>query len=91
MGCRAPRESTAAPRRGPSPALRIELADEGQQEVVYTLTPNDYEGRELTVTVHSGSSQAVDWPTDAYGYYDVIIITANTRDGFKRRYAGRIA
>ena len=81
---------TAAPRRGPSPALRIELANQGQQDVVYTLTPNDYEGRELTVTIHAGSSQAVDWPTDAYGYYDVII-TADTRDRFKRRYAGRIA
>ena len=81
---------SATPQPGPSPELQINLANEGQQDVVYTLTPNDYEGRELTVTVHSGGSQAVDWPTDAYGYYDVII-TANTGDGFKRRYAGRLA
>jgi hypothetical protein len=27
---------------------------------------------------------------DKYGYYDVVI-TANTSDGFRRRYAGRIA
>jgi phospholipase C len=32
----------------------------------------------------------VTWPVDADGYYDVII-TANTSDGFTRRYAGRIA
>jgi phospholipase C len=32
----------------------------------------------------------VSWPVDADGYYDVII-TANTNDGFTRRYAGRIA
>jgi phospholipase C len=32
----------------------------------------------------------VSWPTDRYGYYDVVI-TANTPDGFRRRYAGRIA
>jgi len=81
---------TAAPQPGSSRALRIDLANEGHQNVVYTLTPNDYEGREQTMTVSSGGSQTVAWPTDADGYYDVII-TANTGDGFKRRYAGRIA
>jgi hypothetical protein len=30
------------------------------------------------------------WPTDQDGYYDVVIST-NTGDGFRRRYAGRIA
>jgi phospholipase C len=30
------------------------------------------------------------WPTDADGYYDVTI-TADSGDGFTRRYAGRIA
>ena len=75
---------------GSSRALRIELANDGHRDVVYTLTPNDYEGREQTVTIHSRGSRTVAWPTDADGYYDVII-TANTGDGFKRRYAGRIA
>jgi hypothetical protein len=32
----------------------------------------------------------VSWPTDRYGYYDVVI-TAKTPDGFRRRYVGRIA
>ena len=56
----------------------------------YTLTPNEYEGSTQTVTVNGGGSTPVSWPTDPYGYYDVII-TANTADGFTRRYAGRIA
>jgi hypothetical protein len=32
----------------------------------------------------------VSWTADRYGYYDVVI-TASTPDGFRRRYAGRIA
>jgi hypothetical protein len=30
------------------------------------------------------------WPANQVGYYDVVI-SANTSDGFGRRYAGRIA
>jgi len=77
----------------PSAATRtveLTLADEGQQQIVYTLTPNDYEGRTQTVTVKRGSPSTISWPTDPYGYYDVVI-TTNTADGFRRRYAGRIA
>jgi phospholipase C len=68
--------------------LRITLANEGERDVVYTLTPNDYTGRKRTVTVRSRGSRAVAWPATADGYYDVII-TASPGDGFKRRYAGR--
>jgi phospholipase C len=39
--------------------------------------------------VGAGGSVNVTWPVDSNGYYDVII-TANTSDGFTRRYAGRI-
>ena len=81
---------TAALRSGPAKTLELTLANEGQQEIVYTLTPNDYEGRTQTVTVKPGSPKTISWPTDQYGYYDVVI-TANTADGFRRRYAGRIA
>jgi phospholipase C len=42
------------------------------------------------VTVGAKGSKSVTWPVDADGYYDVII-TADTSDGFTRRYAGRIA
>jgi phospholipase C len=70
--------------------VELTLANEGQQKIVYTLTPNDYEGRTQTVTVTLGSPQTIGWPTNQYGYYDVVI-TTNTGDGFRRRYAGRIA
>jgi phospholipase C len=39
--------------------------------------------------VAANSSSTVSWPVNSDGYYDVII-TANTTDGFTRRYAGRI-
>ena len=70
--------------------VELTLANEGQEAIIYTLTPNDYQGRTQTVTVKARSSTAISWPTDEYGYYDVVI-TANTSDGFRRRYAGRIA
>ena len=81
---------TAAVQPGGVKTLELTLANEGHQPVVYTLTPNDYEGRTQTVTVKSGSARTVKWPTDQYGYYDVVI-TASTAGGFRRRYAGRIA
>jgi phospholipase C len=70
--------------------VSLTLANSGSTAIAYTLTPNEYEGSTQTVTVNGGGSTAVSWPTDPYGYYDVII-TANTSDGFTRRYAGRIA
>ncbi len=57
--------------------------------ITYTVTRNDYQGSTKTVTVRAGGSKSVSWPTDHYGYYDVVI-TANTADNFRRRYAGRI-
>ena len=70
--------------------LDLTLANEGEQAIVYTVTPNDYEGRTKSVTVKKGRSHVISWPTDRHGYYDVVI-TANTADGFRRRFAGRIA
>jgi phospholipase C len=81
---------TAALCTARAKVLMLTLANEGQQEIRYTLTPNDYEGRIQTVTVQSGRPRTIDWPADPFGYYDVVI-TANTPDGFRRRYAGRIA
>jgi len=78
-------------RGGPGgTVVELTLANEGQEEaIIYTLTPNDYQGRTQTVTVKARSSTTISWPTDQYGYYDVVI-TAHTSDGFRRRYAGRI-
>jgi phospholipase C len=80
---------TAAPRSAGDNRVELTLGNEGRDAIAYTLTPNDYEGRMRTVTVRSGNSTTVSWPANHDGYYDVVI-TANTTDGFRRRYAGRI-
>jgi len=75
----------------PGPAtLELTLGNQGQQAITYTLTPNDYQGRTQTTTVKQGSPATISWPAGQDGYYDVIITTSTT-DGFRRRYAGRIA
>jgi phospholipase C len=73
-----------------SAAFELTLANQGSGTITYTVTPNDYEGSAQTVTVKAGAQQSVSWPTDQYGYYDVVI-TASTTDAFRRRYAGRLA
>ena len=81
---------TAALGSAAAKTIELTLANEGQQAIRYTLTPNDYEGSTQTVTVKLGSPKTISWPTDQYGYYDVVI-SADAADGFRRRYAGRIA
>jgi phospholipase C len=76
--------------RQPRAVVSLALANEGQTEVVFTLTPNDFAGQGQMVPVRAGHPKNIKWPTDADGYYDVTV-TANTDDGFTRRYAGRIA
>ena len=73
-----------------SRAVRLTLANQGQKAIAYTVTRNDYEGRTQKVTVPAGGEKTVSWPANQDGYYDVVI-TASTGDGFRRRYAGRIA
>jgi phospholipase C len=80
----------AAPATGHTRSLRLTLANDGTAAVAYTLTVNDYAGASQTVTVGANGSKNVTWPVDADGYYDVTV-TANTSDGFTRRYAGRIS
>jgi phospholipase C len=80
----------AKPAAGTAPGLRLTLANDGTATVVYTLTVNDYAGTTRAVAVSGGRSATVTWPADEDGYYDVVI-SANTGDGFTRRYAGRIA
>jgi phospholipase C len=81
---------TAAPRSEGVKTIEFTLANEGHKELSYTLTPNEYEGHTQKVTVKSGGARTVRWPTDQFGYYDVVI-TASAAGGFRRRYAGRIA
>jgi phospholipase C len=73
-----------------STAVELTLANDGQTDFVYTVTKNDYEGSTKKVTVKGGSAKTVSWPVSQDGYYDVVI-TASASDGFRRRYAGRIA
>jgi phospholipase C len=70
--------------------VELTLANEGHDKVVYTLARNDYEGRTQKVTLSHNRPAVISWPTNSDGYYDVVI-TANTSDGFRRRYAGRVA
>jgi phospholipase C len=79
-----------APASGTVPSFQLTVANDGTQAVTYTMTANDYAGTTQAVTVGPNGSAAVTWPVDADGYYDVIV-TANTADGFARRYAGRVA
>jgi phospholipase C len=72
------------------PVVSLALANDGQEELVFTLTPNDFAGHAQTIRLRAGHPKTVNWPTDADGYYDVTV-TADTDDGFTRRYAGRIA
>jgi phospholipase C len=76
--------------RSATKTLELTLANQGEQVIVYTVTPNDYAGSAKTVTVKTGRTATISWPTDRYGYYDVVI-TTNSAGGFRRRYAGRIA
>ena len=84
-----PAVTTALPSAG-SKTLRLTLANQGSGEITYTVIPNDYAGSTKTVTVKARGQKTVSSPTDQYGYYDVVI-TTNSGDGFRRRYAGRIA
>ncbi len=81
---------TGTPVTGSALSLQLTLANDGTTTVTYTLTVNDYAGTTQTVTVGANGLANVTWPVDSDGYYDVVI-TANTSDGFTRRYAGRIA
>ncbi len=47
--------------------LDLTLANEGEQAIVYTVTPNEYEGSTKTVTVKKGRSHVISWPTDRHG------------------------
>jgi phospholipase C len=75
--------------RGGDPIVRISLHNDGRQRVRYTLSANDFVGGSQNVWVDPGTTKTVAWPT-AEGYYDVIL-TADTGNGWRHRYAGRVA
>jgi phospholipase C len=89
MGIGAAPTATPELVTGTDRVLRVHLGNEGLNQVVFSLTPNDYAGTPQTVVVGGGGTATVDWPTDQDGYYDVII-TDTSDSGFRHRYAGRI-
>ncbi|TFV34447.1 DUF756 domain-containing protein [Streptomyces sp. T1317-0309] len=82
---------TAALRRSGRPAdaaVEFDLRNEGGSDVAFTLTPNDFAGKEQTVWVKAGDRTRVTWRTDE-GRYDVTV-TAGTGTRFLQRYAGTV-
>lgn len=70
----------------PGGGLRLTLSNTGSPIVRYTLASNDFSTRKEDVSVSGNSNKTVDW-TLVGGYYDVVV-TANTGDGFRYRFAG---
>ncbi|WP_308421413.1 phosphocholine-specific phospholipase C [Gordonia jinhuaensis] len=71
-------------------SVELILANEGSTTIRYTLTPNDFDGRQTTVVVPPRGRRSMSWPLSRDGYYDVIV-KADTADGFTHRYAGRVS
>ncbi|HZX06217.1 alkaline phosphatase family protein [Kribbella sp.] len=69
--------------------VKFTLHADGSRPVTFTLTANDFLGRDQVITVAAGTSKVVTWPAKQ-GYYDVTL-TANGVTGWTQRYAGRVA
>ncbi|WP_256725601.1 phospholipase domain-containing protein [Streptomyces sp. IMTB 2501] len=69
-------------------SIELELRNSGGIEVAFTLTPNDFAGKEHTVWVGAGDRARLTWPTGE-GRYDVTV-TAGTGTRFAQRYAGSV-
>ncbi|WP_394939086.1 phosphocholine-specific phospholipase C [Psychromicrobium sp. YIM B11713] len=70
----------------PGGGLRLTLSNSGTPGVRFTLQANDFVTRQEEIWVAGGSNKTVDW-TLLDGYYDVIV-TANTGNSFRYRFAG---
>jgi len=82
--------ATARLRGGRNASVILTLENDGQEQILFSLAPGDYSGQPLSIDVASGRKQTVSWPVNSDGYYDVTV-TADSGDGFLRRYAGRIS
>ncbi|MFJ5898802.1 alkaline phosphatase family protein [Streptomyces sp. NPDC093064] len=74
---------------GASQQVKLTLHSDGSQALTFELVANDFLDRDQAISVAAGASKVVTWPTKS-GYYD-IVITAKGVDGWKQRYAGRVA
>lgn len=82
-------EVTATPRTGRDAGLLLRLGNGGRKPVRFTLVSNDFVEHHETVVLAGRHSDAVRWPLDAWGYYDVVV-TADDGTGFRYRFAGRV-
>ncbi|MEV6983542.1 phosphocholine-specific phospholipase C [Sphaerisporangium sp. NPDC051017] len=81
----------ANPRHAGRPenaSIDLELRNEGDTEVAFTITPNAFTDQQQTVWVRPGGRTTATWPTD-HGRYD-FTITAGTGTRFTQRYAGTV-
>lgn len=75
--------------RGRTDMVRLRLRNAGVPEVRFTLVAGSGSAPQRTVYVRGGHSTDLHWPA-AQHRYDVLI-TANTREGFRYRFAGAIS
>jgi phospholipase C len=69
--------------------VRLRLHNDGTVPMRFTLTPHDFRGEKKVIHLGGRKSTVVSWPTKN-GYYDVVL-TADTGNGWRQRYAGRVA
>lgn len=70
--------------------LTLTLTNAGGAAVTFTLAPDGYTGTGgTTVRVAAGGTGATTLAPSSDGHYDVTV-TADTGDGFERRFAGRV-
>ncbi|MEU6848957.1 phosphocholine-specific phospholipase C [Actinacidiphila alni] len=69
--------------------VELRLINDGDTEVWFTLTANDFGDDTKTVRVKPRTRQTASWRTDRQGRYDVTV-TAATGTRFARRYAGTV-
>ncbi|SDL80425.1 phosphocholine-specific phospholipase C [Nonomuraea jiangxiensis] len=74
--------------RPDSASIEVTLVNDGETEVSFRLTPNDFGGRPKTVWVKPGARAEATWPVEN-GRYD-FTVTAGTGTRFAQRYAGTV-
>ena len=74
----------------PQPELRAAARPTAAGRRDLHLTSNDFVTKTVTRRGPRRAAATVAWPVDEWGYYDVVV-TANTGDGFRYRFAGRVS
>ncbi len=75
---------------GQQPEVRLTLENDGKDRSPSASRPTTTQVSSRASPWLAGHKQTIHWPVNADGYYDVTV-TADSGDGFLRRYAGRIS